>query len=95
VFGLFVFFCGIPELSLVILSTRIQNEARAQVEGPSGYEFVTKWGSQGQGPGQFDGQNDIVPLEESFAIVPDYGNNRLQKFSDNGTFVAHLNTTAI
>ena len=37
---------------------------------------------------QFDGQNDIVPLEESFVIVPDYDNHRLQKFSDNGTFVA-------
>jgi hypothetical protein len=47
-----------------------------------------KWGSQGEGPGQFDGQNDVVPLEESFVIVPDYDNHRLQKFSDNGTLVA-------
>jgi hypothetical protein len=53
-------------LSLVALSPGIQDEALAQSGNSSGYEFVTKWGTQGEGPGQFDGQNDVVPLEESF-----------------------------
>jgi hypothetical protein len=25
------------------------------------YSFITKWGSEGSGPGQFMGQNDVAP----------------------------------
>jgi hypothetical protein len=66
-------------LSLVTSSPGIQNEVLAQIGIQSGYEFVTKWGSQGKGPGQFDGKNDTVPLEESFVIVPDYDKHRSSK----------------
>ena len=65
----------------------IQDKALAQAGSSVGYEFVTKWGSQGEEPGQFDGQNDVVPLGEDFVIVPDYDNHRLQKFSENGTLI--------
>jgi sugar lactone lactonase YvrE len=75
-------------LNLVALSLGIEDEALAQIGSSSGYEYVTKWGTQGEGPGQFDGQNDVVPLEESFVIVPDYDNHRLQKFSSTGSFIS-------
>ncbi|HZA70781.1 MAG TPA: hypothetical protein VE548_13885 [Nitrososphaeraceae archaeon] len=48
-------------LSLIALSLGIENEVLAQIGSSSGYEFVTKWGTQGEEPGQFDGQNDVVP----------------------------------
>jgi hypothetical protein len=54
-------FCGIVVLSLIALSLGIENEVLAQIGSSSGYEFVTKWGTQGEEPGQFDGQNDVVP----------------------------------
>lgn len=65
----------------------IHDKAFSQTEISLGYEFVTKCGTQGCEPGQFDGQNDVVPLGESFVIVPDYENHRLQKFSKNGTLI--------
>jgi tripartite motif-containing protein 71 len=72
----------------VILMAITHDHSYAQTESdPSDYQFVTKWGSQGEEPGQFDGQNDVVPLGDGFIIVPDYDNHRLQKFSENGTFV--------
>ncbi|MGH9989289.1 MAG: hypothetical protein ACREAS_02525, partial [Nitrososphaera sp.] len=57
------------------------------------YTLLTQWGTQGEEPGQFDSQNDVVPLGEDFLIVPDYNNHRLQKFSDNGTFVEIIGTS--
>jgi DNA-binding beta-propeller fold protein YncE len=93
VWSISVFFCGIMALSLIALFSGTQDEALAQIGNSSGYEFVTKWGTQGEGPGQFDGQNDVVPLAEGFVIVPDYDNHRLQKFSDNGTFIAIIGTS--
>ncbi|HEU4447768.1 MAG TPA: hypothetical protein VFR94_24055 [Nitrososphaeraceae archaeon] len=51
------------------------------------YEFVAKWGSEGSGPGQFNGQNDVDPFKD-FVYVADYDNNRIQVFDSNGTFVS-------
>jgi DNA-binding beta-propeller fold protein YncE len=50
------------------------------------YEFVTQWGSEGSGPGQFNGQNDVDPFK-NFVYVADYDNNRIQVFDSNGTFI--------
>jgi len=43
------------------------------------YSFVTKWGSLGEGDGQFDGQND-VDLYNGRVYVADYANHRIQIF---------------
>lgn len=50
------------------------------------YQFVTKWGSLGDEPGQFEGQNDVVGTTE-FVYVADYYNERIQKFTSDGEFI--------
>lgn len=49
-------------------------------------QFVTKWGSLGTESGQFDGQNDVAGSGE-FIYVPDYHNQRIQKFTNDGQFI--------
>lgn len=50
------------------------------------FEYVTKWGSLGDEPGQFDGQNDVVGSSDAI-YVGDYYNERLQKFTPDGEFI--------
>src|SRR5215207_1419869 len=50
------------------------------------YQFVTRWGSLGTEPGQFDGQNNVAGTGE-FVYVPDYQNQRIQKFTNVGQFI--------
>src|ERR671919_232924 len=50
------------------------------------YQFVTKWGSLGTEPRQFDGQNNVAGTVE-FIYVPDYYNQRIQKFTNDGQFI--------
>ena len=44
------------------------------------YEFVTKWGSRGDGDGQFYGPRDVVVDAAGSVYVADGGNSRIQKF---------------
>jgi streptogramin lyase len=50
------------------------------------YKFVTKWGTLGAEPGQFDGQNSVAGSGDSI-YVADYYNERMQKFTPDGEFV--------
>ena len=77
---------GLSSLSIItILITGAISVVTAQQQQQ--YEFVTKWGSEGSGPGQFNGQNDVDPFM-NFVYVADYDNNRIQVFDSNGTFVS-------
>ena len=77
---------GLLSLSVItILITGAISVITAQQQQQ--YEFVTKWGSEGSGPGQFNGQNDVDPFKD-FVYVADYDNNRIQVFDSNGTFVS-------
>ena len=51
--------------------------------------FITKWGSFGQGDGQFAGFVAAVAVDSSSGnvYVADNGNHRIQKFSANGDFL--------
>jgi DNA-binding beta-propeller fold protein YncE len=49
--------------------------------------FVLKWGSLGSAPGQFRNPDQIASDASGNIYVADVGNNRIQKFSDNGTFI--------
>jgi len=70
---------------VAIASAQQQKQQQPEQEN---YSFLTKWGSEGSGPGQFMGQNDVVPSEEgNYIFVPDYENHRVQKFTSNGTYV--------
>lgn len=65
------------------------SSAFAQTNNDTGikqYQFVTKWGSLGTEPGQFDGQNNVAGTGE-FVYVPDYHNQRIQKFTNDGQFI--------
>ena len=52
------------------------------------YEFVTKWGSQGSGDGQFNYPRGIAIDGSGYVYVTDDENNRIQKFTSDGGFVS-------
>jgi hypothetical protein len=80
---------GLVSLSLLYFLTFIGSVplSAAQPEELSSFSFLTKWGSEGAGSGQFMGQNDVDPFQ-NFVYVADYENDRIQVFDSNGTFVA-------
>ncbi len=49
--------------------------------------FLMKWGSYGSGDGQFYGPYGIAVDASGNVYVTDSGNNRVQKFTSNGTFI--------
>jgi sugar lactone lactonase YvrE len=51
-------------------------------------QFVTKWGSRGDGEGEFMYPEDITVDNNGFIYVVEWGNNRVQKFTSDGQFVA-------
>lgn len=51
------------------------------------YEFVTSWGSYGTGDGQFKYAHSISVDSSGNVYVCDWLNHRIQKFTDEGTFI--------
>ena len=51
------------------------------------YRLVTRWGSQGSGAGQFTNPCGIAVGPTGAVYVADAGNNRIQKFNANGTYL--------
>jgi tripartite motif-containing protein 71 len=49
--------------------------------------FITKWGSDGAGDGQFNDQHGISTDSSGNVYVADTNNNRIQKFDSNGNFI--------
>ena len=49
--------------------------------------FVTKWGSFGSGDGQFNQPRGVAVDGSGNVFVDDTGNNRIQKFTNTGTFL--------
>jgi DNA-binding beta-propeller fold protein YncE len=52
------------------------------------YEFLDAWGSEGNAPGQFSGPIGIAIDKAGFIYVSDAENDRIQKFTSEGIFVA-------
>ncbi len=49
--------------------------------------FYSTWGSSGSGNGQFNSPRGIAIEKTGFVYIADYNNNRVQKFSPDGTFL--------
>ena len=49
--------------------------------------YLMEWGSTGSGPGQFDTPHDLAIDSQGRLFVADRGNNRIQIFEPDGTFV--------
>jgi streptogramin lyase len=59
--------------------------------GPGG-GLITKWGSYGQGAGQFYNPAGIARSASGYIYVADQYNNRVQKFDSNGNYILHWGT---
>jgi len=57
------------------------------VQAAEKYTFVTKWGTQGSGAGQFNSPAGVAVDSSGNVYVADYSNHRIQKFSSTGTFL--------
>ena len=56
--------------------------------GKLALDFVSAWGSQGAGPGEFNEPRDIAVDGEGRLYVADTGNRRVQVFDSGGQFIA-------
>src|SRR5262245_26383458 len=59
----------------------------AGVAGAQAPSFSLKWGIPGSGPGQFNNPYDVAVDPAGFVLVADGLNNRVQKFTLDGTYV--------
>ena len=59
------------------------------VAGPAEaqFTFVSKWGTQGSGPGQFNQPRSVATDAAGNVYVADLQNSRIQKFTADGTFI--------
>ena len=54
--------------------------------------FVSKWGTDGTGDGQFRYPSDIAVASDDNVYVADAWNHRMQKFTSRGVFVSKWGT---
>ena len=81
--------------SVVIQANQINNKLPPNVITPvsstctasQSYKYITQWGSQGSGNGQFGGIMGLAADSSGNIYAADWGNNRIQKFSSTGTYL--------
>jgi DNA-binding beta-propeller fold protein YncE len=69
-------------LTTVLLATLL---ALSQMSAPS---FVTQWGREGSGDGQFKAPEGIAVADDGTIYIADTENHRVQRFDANGRFLA-------
>jgi len=69
-------------------SPSIPSAETGSTSGSESYVFVTKWGSQGSGDGQFNNPHGVaVDSSGNVYVIETHPNDRIQKFSSDGTFI--------
>jgi DNA-binding beta-propeller fold protein YncE len=76
-----------PNLTNVIQPYQTPSNTISELQIPESYMFITEWGSDGDGNGDFKEPSGIAVSPEGYVYVADSGNNRIQKFDSNGKFI--------
>jgi len=58
------------------------------VEEAPEVKFLLEWGKSGTASGEFNQPIGIAVDNEGYVYISDSGNNRIQKFSNNGKFIS-------
>jgi sugar lactone lactonase YvrE len=56
------------------------------------FEFALKWGTRGEGDGEFNSPDGVAVASDGSVYVSDSGNHRIQKFTSEGVFVSKWGT---
>ena len=75
---------------ILILHSANSSESFQKTDGTNAqinYSFVGKWGSLGTGPGEFNRPHDIGFDSRDIPMSVIEIDNRIQKFTHNGTFI--------
>jgi DNA-binding beta-propeller fold protein YncE len=82
---------GAAAVSLALSATVATTPARA-IACPA-FGFLTKWGSEGSGNGQFDQPVGVATDSGGNVYVTDAYDHRVQKFSPSGAFITKWGST--
>lgn len=72
---------------VLVAATVFPIPSRAQVA-----TYLTQWGSRGSGDGQFIDMGGIAVDPSGNVFVADFGNNRIQKFTNSGAYLGQWGT---
>src|SRR5205823_5730761 len=76
--------------ALAILGAAAALSLAAAGSAHAGFGFLTSWGGGGTAPGRFDTPDGVAVDALGHVYVADRANNRVQKFSATGRFLAVL-----
>ncbi len=65
----------------------VAGTSRVHLVAPDGASLA-EWGTQGSGPGQFTGANDVAEGPDGSIYVADTSNHRIQRLGPDGSFVS-------
>src|SRR5580765_5337043 len=75
--------------ALLALSVCAVVPAVARAQAPC---YLLQWGTPGSGNGQFNGPAGMAVDANGNVYVADYGNHRVQKFTDTGAYLTQWGT---
>ncbi|MFP4581437.1 MAG: InlB B-repeat-containing protein [Candidatus Sumerlaeia bacterium] len=82
-----LFFMALTSLLLLAAGRAAWADPPVLLTSPEEYAFVTKWGSEGAGDGEFAGPHRVAVDDSENVYVADMGNKRIQKFDSTGAFI--------
>jgi DNA-binding beta-propeller fold protein YncE len=73
----------------------LQYSKTPQVQPIQTIIFISKWGTEGTGDGEFDWPSGVAMASDGSVYVADWRNSRIQKFTSEGVFVTKWGTYGI